>query len=68
MTHLQTFAAGGMIPRHFSFNKAGTLVAVALQGSGRVVIIRRNPETGLLTDYVANADIAGEVNNIIFNE
>ncbi|KAK3390956.1 Lactonase, 7-bladed beta-propeller-domain-containing protein [Podospora didyma] len=68
LTHLQTFAAGGLIPRHFSFNKAGTLVAVALQGSSRVVIISRDLGTGLFIDYVATADIAGEVNNIIFNE
>ncbi|KAK3379877.1 Lactonase, 7-bladed beta-propeller-domain-containing protein [Lasiosphaeria ovina] len=68
LAHVQTFAAGGMVPRHFSLNKAGSLVGVALQGSERAVVISRDPATGLLKDFVASVTIAGEVNNVIFNE
>lgn len=65
---IQTFPAGGMIPRHFSLNKAGTLAAVGLQGDGRVVIIDRDVETGKLKDIIAHADVEGEVTCAIFDE
>ncbi len=65
---MQVFPAGGMIPRHFSINKAATLVAVGLQGDGRVVVIDRDTETGHLKNYIATAPIAGEVNCVIFDE
>jgi 6-phosphogluconolactonase (cycloisomerase 2 family) len=65
---IQTFPAGGMIPRHFSINKAGTLLAVGLQGDGRVVIIDRDVETGKLKDFIANAEGLGEVTCAIFDE
>ncbi|KAK0629811.1 Lactonase, 7-bladed beta-propeller-domain-containing protein [Bombardia bombarda] len=64
----QTFPAGGAVPRHFSINKQGTLVAVALQGSARVVVISRDPKTGNLKDIVAHATVAGQPNCIIFKE
>ncbi|KAI1102191.1 putative isomerase YbhE [Jackrogersella minutella] len=65
---VQEFAAGGRVPRHFSINGDGNLVAVALQGDGRVVLINRNVKTGLLKDYVATVNIEGEVNTAIFRE
>ncbi|KAI2602223.1 putative isomerase YbhE [Hypoxylon sp. NC1633] len=68
LTKVQEFAAGGRVPRHFSFNGDGDLLAVALQGDGRVVIIERDVGTGLLKDYVASADVEGEVNAAIFRE
>ncbi|KAM7217566.1 Lactonase, 7-bladed beta-propeller domain containing protein [Rhypophila decipiens] len=64
---VQTFAAGGLIPRHFSINKDGTLVASAAQGDGRVAIISRDPASGVLKEYVANIAIAN-VNFAIFAE
>ncbi|KAH9993662.1 putative isomerase YbhE [Xylariaceae sp. FL0662B] len=66
LTKVQEFAAGGSGPRHFSINADGNLVAVALQADGRVVIIERDVETGLLKDYVAHLDIGGEVVAVIF--
>lgn len=68
LTQLQEVPSGGSFPRHFSFNEATDLVAVIQQRDGRVVVIERDPESGLLGDFVANADVAGEVNAVIFNE
>ncbi|OTA59186.1 putative isomerase YbhE [Hypoxylon sp. EC38] len=68
LTKVQEFAAGGRVPRHFSINADGNLVAVALQGDGRVVLIDRDVKTGLFKDYVAYADIEGEVTAAIFYE
>lgn len=65
---MQEFAAGGRVPRHFSINADGNLAAVSLQGDGRVVVIDRDVETGLFKDYVAYADIEGEVTAAIFRE
>lgn len=62
------FPAGGMIPRHFSLNRDGTLVASAAQRDGRVALISRDPVTGVLKEYVANIAIPGEVNCAIFDE
>ncbi|KAI1420931.1 putative isomerase YbhE [Xylaria sp. FL1777] len=65
---IQEVAAGGAGPRHFSINGDGNRVAVGLQGDGRVAIIERDVRTGLLKDFVATADVAGEVNAVIFYE
>ncbi|KAF7546970.1 hypothetical protein G7Z17_g8051 [Cylindrodendrum hubeiense] len=65
---VQEVPCGGLFPRQFSINKAGTLVAVALQGDGRVVVMERDAETGELGELVAHADIEGEVTAVIFNE
>ncbi|KAI0904761.1 Lactonase, 7-bladed beta-propeller-domain-containing protein [Ustulina deusta] len=65
---IQEFAAGGSGPRHFSINGDGNRVAVGLQGDGRVAIVARDVRTGLLEDFVATADVAGEVNAVIFYE
>ncbi|KAK1705836.1 YkgB protein [Colletotrichum lupini] len=64
----QIFPSGGMIPRQFSINKAGTQVAVGLQQDGRAVIIDREVSTGLLKGFAANISIAGEVVCVIFDE
>lgn len=65
---VQEAPCGGLFPRQFSINKAGTLVAVGLQSDGRVVIIERDVETGELGNFVAHASIEGEVTAVIFNE
>lgn len=65
---LQKFPAGGRVPRHFSINKAGTLVAVGLQDDGRVVIIDRDPASGMLKNIIAHAGDMGEVTCTIFDE
>jgi len=68
LSHLQTRASGGEIPRCFCINKNGTLVGVALQGDSRIVIIKRDPESGLLGDIISSAKVMGMPNCIIFNE
>ncbi|KAI5463400.1 Lactonase, 7-bladed beta-propeller-domain-containing protein [Mariannaea sp. PMI_226] len=65
---LQELPCGGRFPRHFSVNKDGNLVAVALQHDGRVVLFERNVDTGIIGDIVAYADVEGEVTAAIFNE
>lgn len=65
---LQEFPAGGRIPRQFSVNKDGTLVAVGLQADGRVVVIERDPETGDLGRFVAYSNVEGEISTVIFDE
>ncbi|KAI2470968.1 putative isomerase YbhE [Annulohypoxylon bovei var. microspora] len=68
LTKVQEFPAGGSGPRHFSINADGTIVAVALQADGRVVLIKRNVKTGKFEDYLAYADIEGELTAVIFRE
>ncbi|KAK6085605.1 extracellular aldonolactonase [Seiridium cupressi] len=65
---LQSYPSGGRYPRQFSINKAGDLIAVGLQSDSRVVVIQRDVESGLLTEFIANATVAGEVTAVIFNE
>ncbi|KAK5660354.1 hypothetical protein OQA88_12895 [Cercophora sp. LCS_1] len=68
LTHLQTRAAGGLHPRHFSFNRDGTLVGVSLKDSARAVLIERNPESGQMLDIVAHVEDLGEPSNFLFIE
>ncbi|KAF9772404.1 hypothetical protein IL306_009886 [Fusarium sp. DS 682] len=68
LTLQQDVPCGGRFPRHFSINKAGTLVAVALQSDSRVVIIERDVKTGKLGDFVAYAEVEGAVTTVIFYE
>ena len=68
LTHVQTAPAGGNNPRHFSFNKDGTLVASALQGDGRVVIFERDTASGKIGKTVAEANVVGMPNFVIFKE
>ncbi|TQV96172.1 extracellular aldonolactonase [Cordyceps javanica] len=65
---LQDVAAGGYFPRHFSVNKAGTRVAVGMQKDGRVVVIKRDPASGMLGEFESFANIEGEITSVIFDE
>ncbi|PFH55478.1 hypothetical protein XA68_18198 [Ophiocordyceps unilateralis] len=61
--------AGGKFPRQFSMNKAGTMLAVALQKDERVLLIPRDPSDGTLgAAPVAFASVPGEVTSVIFAE
>lgn len=66
LTKVQQFPAGGSIPRQFSISADGSLVAVGLQNDGRIVVIGRDVETGLLTDFVAAVDVGGQPTSVIF--
>ncbi|SPO05911.1 uncharacterized protein DNG_08600 [Cephalotrichum gorgonifer] len=64
----QTAPSGGRNPRHFSINRSGDLVAVALQDDGTVVVYSRDVKTGELGDVVAAAALDGLVTCVIFDE
>ncbi|KAF7872764.1 uncharacterized protein EAF02_008835 [Botrytis sinoallii] len=73
----QLFPSGGIYPRQMSMNKAGTLVAVALQQSARVVIVKRDVKTGLFGDFVADVQVGdfegvaglnGQVTSVVWDE
>lgn len=68
LTQIQAAPAGGRMPRQFSINTEGDLVAVGLQEDGRVVVIERDTETGLLGGFVAAVPVEGEVTCVIFND
>ncbi|KAH6856534.1 Lactonase, 7-bladed beta-propeller-domain-containing protein [Chaetomium sp. MPI-CAGE-AT-0009] len=68
LTHVQTAAAGGVNPRHFSFNKDGSRVASALQSDGRVVIFERDTKTGKIGKAVAETDVKGMPNYVSFKQ
>lgn len=68
LTLVQEYPAGGRIPRQFSINEAGTLLAVGLQADGRVVVIDRDVQSGKLKRFAATALVEGEVTAVIFDE
>ncbi|KAK3349210.1 Lactonase, 7-bladed beta-propeller-domain-containing protein [Lasiosphaeria hispida] len=72
LSFVQAAPAGGINPRGFSLNKAGTLVVSALQDDNRVVVIERDVKTGLLGKIVASATVGVGAGNgpnyALFNE
>ena len=68
LSHVQTAPAGGINPRHFSFNSDGSRVASALQSDGRVVVFERDVTTGKIGKAVAEADVAGSPNFVSFRK
>lgn len=68
LNFLQDIAAGGRFPRQFSINKAGTKIAVGMQSDGRVVVIKRDAQSGKLGDFESFANIQGEITSVIFDE
>lgn len=63
---IQRFPAGGRNPRHFSLSKDGSLVASGLQDDGRVVVISRDVESGLLKEFVASVNVEVGVTCVLF--
>ncbi|KAF2229051.1 3-carboxy-cis,cis-mucoante lactonizing enzyme [Viridothelium virens] len=68
LTFRQLAPAGGSYPRQFSLNKVGDLVAVGLQYSGRVVIFKRDVESGLVGDSVGVVQGLGNVTCVVWDE
>jgi 6-phosphogluconolactonase (cycloisomerase 2 family) len=68
LTHVQTAPAGGVNPRHFSFNSDGSRVASALQSDGRVVVFERDVATGKIGKAVAEGNVAGSPNFVSFKQ
>lgn len=72
LTLVQVASAGGVNPRGFTLNKAGTMVVSALQDDNRVVVIERDVKTGMLGKFVAHATVGVGAGNgpnyALFNE
>ncbi|KLU82656.1 3-carboxymuconate cyclase [Magnaporthiopsis poae ATCC 64411] len=68
LTLAQIFPAGGVGPRQFSINKAGDKLAVGLQLDGRIAIIERDVQTGILQRFVAAASLEVGVTTVLFDE
>lgn len=62
--------SGGSFPRHFSLNKAGTLVAAGNQNSGNLDIFSRDVKTGVwgANDRVASVTGLGQITNVRWDE
>jgi 6-phosphogluconolactonase (cycloisomerase 2 family) len=54
LTKLPLVSAYGSFPRQFALNRAGNLLAVGLQNSGDLVVLRRNGSSGLFEEEVAS--------------
>ena len=60
--------AGGSFPRSFSVSPDGSLVAIGLQNSGRVVIYSRCAKSGRLgREVLADFEGLGQVTSIVWN-
>ncbi|KAG4027686.1 hypothetical protein MFRU_028g01080 [Monilinia fructicola] len=77
LSFAQLSPSGGVYPRQMSLNQAGTLVAIALQQSARVVIVERDPESGLFGKFVADvqvgefstaASLGGQLTSVVWDE
>ncbi|PSS02285.1 Lactonase, 7-bladed beta-propeller-domain-containing protein [Coniella lustricola] len=68
LTKLQDFAAGGMVPRQFSISNDGSMVAVGLQQDGRVVVLDRDVQSGLLLGVRAAVDVLHQPTCVLFRE
>lgn len=49
-------------------NKDGSRVAVANQQDNRVVIIERDPKSGMLGKFMAHATLDGPVTSVVFSD
>lgn len=57
MTFQQITSSGGTYPRTFSINSAGDLVVIGDQTTANVVVVERDPTTGLLGTQLASLRI-----------
>jgi len=67
LAFVQLAPSGGIAPRHFSFNKDGSLIGVANGGSFKpsLDVWSRDVKTGLIGEKVASSlEVGGGVNNV----
>ncbi|OJD33976.1 extracellular aldonolactonase [Diplodia corticola] len=60
--------AGGSYPRAFSLNEDGDLIAVALQYDSKLVIKKRDTQTGVIGDEIASISIPGNLTSVVWDE
>ena len=65
---VQTSPAGGSFPRQFSFSKDGSMIAVGLQMSSRVVVFPMDTSSGRIGNALAVATVPGQVTSIVWDE
>ncbi|KAF2166989.1 hypothetical protein M409DRAFT_54747 [Zasmidium cellare ATCC 36951] len=65
---IQSVSTGGSIPRHYSINSAGTLVAVGNQYDQNVAILLRDPSSGLVGKEVVKIELTGNVTCVVWDE
>lgn len=59
---LPAVSAQGSFPRHFALNKGGDLLAVGLQNSGIVAVLRKSKQSGLFEEKVASINFPAGIN------
>jgi len=59
---LPLVSAHGSFPRQFALNRAGNLLAVGLQNSGNLVVLRKNLSSGLFDEEVASIEFSNGIN------
>ncbi|KAK4179209.1 Lactonase, 7-bladed beta-propeller-domain-containing protein [Triangularia setosa] len=68
LTRVQKAPSGGNFPRHFTFNKAGTRIAVVSQVDHWLTIFERDVATGKIGKTLAQAAMETECNHILWKE
>ena len=63
---VQSWTAGGMMPRTFSFNLKGNMIAVGTNQS--IVIMARDVKTGELGQTLSRDELGAAVTNIVWDE
>ena len=51
-----------------SLNRKGDLLAVALQLSSRVVVFRRDHESGLIKGVAGSVSVSGQLTDVVWDE
>jgi 6-phosphogluconolactonase (cycloisomerase 2 family) len=62
------YPVGGSFPRSMSLNQEGDLLAVALQLSSRVVVFRRDHESGLIKVIAGSVAVDGQLTDVVWDE
>ncbi|ETS84432.1 hypothetical protein PFICI_02457 [Pestalotiopsis fici W106-1] len=65
---VQTVPAGGATPRTYAMNAAENLVAVALEFSDKITILKRDRNTGMILEQVAEINVSGDPWAILWDE
>ncbi|TVY56428.1 putative 6-phosphogluconolactonase [Lachnellula suecica] len=65
---IQVYPAGGSYPRSMELNREGNLLAVALQLSSRVVVFKRDCESGIIEEIAGSVAVDGVLTNVVWDE
>lgn len=75
LNFVQSVALGGLFPRSFSVTNAGDKIAVAAQTDSRLIILQRDPTTGMIGPIIATHNFdtkvdgtAAGISSVIWDE